>query len=106
MSTYPGPLPVPTPETNPFWDAARRHELTLPRCSPCGRFFFFPRAICPRCLSTEVEWQRVSGHGTLHTFTVVHRRAKGFPLGTASVTAVVEVAAGPRLRTNLVGAER
>jgi len=105
MSTYTGPLPVPTPETKPFWDAARRHELTLPRCRPCGEFFFFPRAVCPRCLSREVEWQRVSGHGTLHTFTVVHRGAKGFPLGTPYVMAVVELAEGPRLMTNLVGVE-
>ena len=80
MSEYTGPLPVPTPDTKPFWDAARRHELTLPRCRPCGSFFFFPRSVCPRCLSADVEWRQVSGRGTLHTFTVVHRGAKGFPL--------------------------
>ena len=105
MSDYTGPLPVPTPETKPFWDAARRHELTLPRCRPCGSFFFFPRSVCPRCLSADVEWRQVSGRGTLHTFTVVHRGAKGFPLGTPYVIAVVELAEGPRMMTNLVGAE-
>ena len=105
MSDYTGPLPVPTPDTKPFWDAARRHELTLPRCRPCGSFFFFPRSVCPRCLSADIEWQQMSGRGTLHTFTVVYRGAKGFPLGTPYVIAVVELAEGPRMMTNLVDAE-
>jgi uncharacterized OB-fold protein len=52
-----------------------------------------------------VEWKPVSGRGTLHTFTVVHRGAKGFPLGTPYVIAVVELAEGPRMMTNLVGVE-
>ncbi len=105
MSEYSGPLPVPTPETRPFWDASRRHELVLQRCRACGRCFFYPRAACPHCLSGDVEWQRVSGRGTLHTFTVVHRGQRNFPLPTPYVIAIVELAEGPRLMTNLVGIE-
>jgi uncharacterized OB-fold protein len=45
----------------------------------------------------------VSGRGTLHTFTVVHRGQKGFPLGYPYVIAVVELEEGPRMMTNLVG---
>jgi uncharacterized OB-fold protein len=103
MADYTGPLPVPSPETKPFWDAARRHELSLPFCRPCGAFFFYPRAACPRCLSPDLEWRAVSGRGTLHTFTVVHRGQKGFPLGVPYVIAVVELEEGPRMMTNLVG---
>jgi uncharacterized OB-fold protein len=105
MSEYSGPIPVATPETHPFWEAARRHELRLPRCRACGRHFFYPRAACPHCLSADVEWQRVSGRGTLHTFTVVHRGQRNFPLATPYVIAIVELAEGPRLMTNLVGIE-
>ena len=103
MPDYPGPLPVPTPETRPFWDAARRHELYLPRCRGCSTLVFFPRAVCPRCLGAELDWERLSGRGTLHTFTVVHRGLRGFPLGPPYVIAIVELAEGPRLMTNLVG---
>jgi uncharacterized protein len=105
MADYAGPLPVPSPETQPFWDAARRHQLALPFCRPCGRFFFFPRAACPGCLSAALEWRPVSGRGTLHTFTVVHRGLKGFPLGSPYVIAIVELAEGPRMMSNLVGVE-
>jgi uncharacterized protein len=103
MADYTGPLPVPSPETKPFWDAARRHELSLPFCRPCRAFFYYPRAACPRCLSPDLEWKAVSGRGTLHTFTVVHRAQKGFPLGSPYVIAVVELEEGPRMMTNLVG---
>lgn len=80
MPDYAGPLPVPTPETRPFWEAARRHELHVQRCRACSEHFFFPRGACPHCLSADLEWRRVSGRGTLHTFTVVHRGARGYPL--------------------------
>jgi uncharacterized OB-fold protein len=105
MADYTGPLPVPTPETKPFWDAARRHQLVLPFCRPCGAFFFYPRAACPRCLSPDLDWRPVSGRGTLHTFTIVQRGQKGFPLSTPYVLAVVELAEGPRMMTNLVDVE-
>jgi hypothetical protein len=105
MPDYSGPLPVPTPETRPFWEAARRHELHLQRCRACGRHVFYPRAVCPHCFGNDLEWQRVSGRGRLHTFTVVHRGARGFPLGPPYVLAIVELAEGPRLMTNLVDCE-
>ncbi|TMA35093.1 MAG: Zn-ribbon domain-containing OB-fold protein [Deltaproteobacteria bacterium] len=105
MPEHTGPVPVPTPETRPYWEAARRHALELPRCRTCGDCFFYPRAACPRCLSGDLEWVRASGRGTLHTFTVVHRGLRDFPLGTPYVIAIVELAEGPRLMTNLVGVE-
>jgi uncharacterized OB-fold protein len=103
MADYAGPLPTPTPETRPFWEAAKRHELLLPRCTQCGPFFFYPRATCPRCLSGDLEWQVVSGRGTLHTFTIVHRGPRNFPLPSPYVMAIVELDEGPRMMTNLVG---
>jgi uncharacterized OB-fold protein len=105
MPEYTGPIPVPTPETRPFWEAARRHELVAQRCRACGEHVFYPRAVCPRCFGNELEWRRLGGRGTLHTFTVVYRGARGFPLGPPYVIAVVELAEGPRLMTNLVGIE-
>ena len=103
MADYTGPLPVPTPETRPFWEAARRHELSLQRCRACGRHVFYPRAACPHCFSADLEWHRTSGRGTLHTFTVVHRGQRGFPLAAPYVIAIVELGEGARLMTNLVG---
>lgn len=105
MAASSGAIPIPLPETRPYWEAARRHELALPWCRPCGAFFFYPRAACPTCLSGDVEWRRVSGRGRLHTFTIVHRGPKDFALGAPYVLAMVELEEGPRLMTNLVGIE-
>ena len=89
MPEYTGPIPVPSPETRPFWDAARRHELSLPKCRACGALHYYPRGACPTCLSGDLSWERVSGKGSLHTFTIVHRGQKGFPVPTPYVLAVV-----------------
>jgi uncharacterized OB-fold protein len=105
MADYTGPLPLPSPETRPFWEAARRHELSLPRCLSCGELHYYPRGVCPHCLSSDLEWVRCSGRGRLHTFTIVHRGQKGFPLATPYVLAVVQLDEGPRMMTNLVGVD-
>ncbi len=102
MSEYTGPIPVPTPESRPFWDAAKRHALELPRCRSCGALHYYPRGACPRCLSGDLVWERVRGTGRVHTFTIVHRGQKGFPVPTPYVLAVVELDEGPRMMTTLV----
>jgi len=43
LKTYlPGVLPAPTPENDgldkPYWEATRRGELMVQRCSKCGTF--------------------------------------------------------------------
>ena len=102
MPEYTGPIPVPSPETRPFWEAARRHELSLPKCRACGALHYYPRGACPKCLSGDLTWERVSGKGSLHTFTIVHRGQKGFPVPTPYVLAVVELAEGPRMMSTLI----
>lgn len=97
------PLPEATPETQEFWDGLKRQELRIQRCNDCGRGYFYPRPFCPRpgCHSRNVEWITALGKGTLATYVIVHR---GHPAFEAPyVIAVVELAEGGRLMTNLVG---
>lgn len=93
--------PQPTPETQPFWDGCAEGELRLQRCRPCDGFYFPPRRFCPRCLSDDVAWERLSGRATLHTYVINHRAAPGFEPGYA--IAVVQLDEGPRMMTNIVG---
>jgi uncharacterized OB-fold protein len=65
------PLPVPTHDSRPFWEAARRGELRFQRCTACGAFRHYPRPLCPRCLSPAHEWSRSTGRGTVYTWTIV-----------------------------------
>jgi len=100
---YTAPLPKPTPDTAPYWEALRNHELHIQRCRECNEAFFYPRSICPGCASPRVEWFPASGRGRLHTFTVVHAAMPNTPLPPPFVVAIVELDEGPRLMTNLVG---
>ena len=97
------PLPQPTPETQPLWDGAKRHELWIQQCQACHQHYFYPRPYCPHCLSDNTRWVRASGRGTLHTFSINHRPAPGFEGMAPYIIAVVELAEGPRMMTNLVG---
>jgi uncharacterized OB-fold protein len=102
--TYRKPLPRVDEESRGYWEALQRHELYFQRCRDCGTNRVPPRALCPACLSSAVEWVRASGRGTVYSFTVTHQnQAPGFRDALPYVLAIVELAEGPRLMTNLVG---
>ncbi len=103
MSEYIKPLPKPTATSRPFWEAARKHELTLQRCGACGKFIYYPRDRCPYCFSDNLSWKRVSGRGTLYSYTVVHRASSRAFADAPYVLAIVELDEGPRMTTNIVG---
>ena len=96
-------LPVPTPETQIFWDKARAHELWLPVCVDSGRPFFPPRLFSP-FTGGAVEWRRASGRAKLASFLIVHRAAPGFESDAPYIVALAELEEGPRMVTNLPGA--
>lgn len=100
----PTPTPSVTPETEAFWEATEDDELLLRRCTDCGNAYYPPRTICPDCHSGETEWIEADGRGTVYSYTVV-RQGLG-PYGDAApyVLAYVELAEGPRLLTNVIGA--
>ena len=100
------PLPVPTAESQPFWDGCRRRELLLQRCATCTRAWFPPAGRCPHCLSTDWAWAPVSGRGTVYSF-VVYRRAYHPWLADRLpyVVAVVALDEGPRMISNVVGCD-
>ncbi len=97
------PLPQPTEEAVPFFEALKEGELRLPKCARCARLSFPPRAMCPDCQSFDFEWARVSGRGTIYSYVVTHQ-----PIHPALVdhtpfaTVEVELEEGPRITSNLV----
>ncbi len=104
-STYTGPVPKVTPEARPFWEAAKQHRLMVQRCQECSRYYFYPRPLCPGCLSRNVRWEYVSGRGRLHTFVVNHRPPRNFPIAPPYIIGIVELEEGPRLMSHIVGIE-
>ena len=97
------PVPVPTPETQPFWDGCAAGELRIQRCTDCGKPYFYPRPVCPDCGSANVEWFTASGRATLYSYVINHRAAPGFDDDVPYAIAVVQLAEGPRMMANILG---
>jgi uncharacterized OB-fold protein len=99
------PLPMPTPVSQPFFDAARERRLVLPHC-PRDGFFFYPRSHCPGCLSKDWEWREASGRGEVHAFTIdrVGHDPALAPDAPFAI-AVVDLEEGPRMPARIVGCE-
>lgn len=100
-----GPIPAPTPETQMFWDGTAAGELRIQRCTPCEKFYFYPRPYCPTCHSDQVEWQVVSGKGTLASYNINYRPFPIFETDEPQVIALIELDEGVRLMSNIVGVE-
>jgi uncharacterized OB-fold protein len=100
------PIPPTSEVTAPYWDAARRGELVVQRCAACDERPFPPRARCPRCGAGSLAFAPVSGRGTVYSFTVAQRAPHPVFSGQLPlVVAIVELAEGPRLVTNVVGCD-
>ena len=87
--------PIPDPVTGPFWKAASEGRLMVGLCRDTGRHFFPPRGVSPFTLSPHVELVEASGQGSVYSYTVMRTKQPYIP-------AMVELAEGPRIFTNLV----
>jgi uncharacterized OB-fold protein len=101
----PAPAPVVNPETAPFWAATAEGRLLLPRCDDCGVIIWYPRATCPRCWSGAVSWFEATGRGEIYSYTTVGRGQGAYRDAGPFVLAYVELEEGPRIMTNIVGAD-
>lgn len=93
-------VPVPTPETKPFWEATSRGELITKRCDNCGKPHFYPRMVCPYCGSPALTWVPLAGTGRLHSYIINHR-----PIprqDSPEIIAIIELDEGVRMMSNIV----
>jgi uncharacterized OB-fold protein len=101
MATMYQERPIPAPELNPgdepYFEAASTGKLLIKQCTACAKVFFYPRPLCPFCLSDRTEWVEASGRGTVYTFSVT-RRAGPIPYAIAFVT----LEEGVTMMTNIV----
>ena len=97
------PGPNRTALTAPFWNAAAEGRFILQRCEDCGKWVFYPRAICPHCWSTSLDWFETSGRGRLATWTTVHRPGHpGWQPAVPYTIALIELAEGPTMLSHLL----
>lgn len=90
------PAVTTNPEVEPYWEGARAGRLMIKHCNGCGKPHFYPRTICPRCMSDATEWRAASGKGTLYTYTVMRRTKEPYAI------AFVRLEEGVSMMTNIV----
>src|ERR1700761_2639424 len=101
MTAPPLPVPVPSSLSAPFWQAAAEHRLVGQRCTQDAHYEWTPQLACSSCLGDTLEWVTVTGLGTVYSYSAVSRpQVPGFPV--PYVVAIVELAEGPRMLTQLV----
>ncbi|MFI5266915.1 MAG: Zn-ribbon domain-containing OB-fold protein [Chloroflexota bacterium] len=103
-AVYGKPLPHIDPDAQPYWTSLKEHQMRVQQCQACQRFFFPPSDYCPRCLSGELEWQPVIGHGSVYAaITMHHVYRPAYKEGVPYNISLVDLDEGARLWTNVVG---
>jgi uncharacterized OB-fold protein len=96
-------LPTPEGDTVEFWEATKDGRLLIKHCTDCGKYSYYPRPFCPHCWSQHVEWHEACGEGTLYTWSVIYSNDQPiFRDRVPYVAAIVDLAEGPRMMTNVV----
>jgi uncharacterized OB-fold protein len=93
-------------EAEPFWDATRDGELKLPWCRECDAAFWYPRPVCPRCLSADIGWEPAAGTAEVYAVSVQHRPGMGRDAEDGPyAVAIVSLPEGVRMLTNIIGCD-
>ena len=89
----------------PFWEATREKRFLVQRCDACDAAIFYPREVCPQCLSSDsLSWRESSGRGTIYAASVQEKPANPLMADRVPyVVALVELEDGIRLMSNVVG---
>ena len=81
------------PAAREFYRRLAGGRLATTRCAACGELRFPPRQLCPQC-GTEMEWEELSGRGTVHAFT---QQERGLRFVAPHVIGVVDLEEGIRV---------
>ena len=105
MGDYAQPLPVPDPDSAPFWAACREHRLVLQKCAACGAVRYPPGPRCPRCHAREAVWIEAAGRGRVYSWIVVNHPVpkEVYAAEVPYVVALIERDEGVRMASNIVG---
>lgn len=87
----------PQMDVERFWQAAAENILLIKECQDCGQPHFYPRMLCPHCLSDKVEWKECAGQGEIYSFSTMMGKD-----GPKHTLAMVRLDEGVTLMTNLV----
>ena len=97
------PTPTPNPETQAFWDACNRGELTVQECTACNALQHYPRVRCNTCGANTLSQVPVSGTGTVRSFTINRVPVSAaFAADIPYAVALIELVEGPTMMANVI----
>ncbi len=101
--------PLPTllePDTQPFWEATKNHELRYQLCDDCNKIVFYPRRHCPHCMGLNLSWKTSQGEGAVYTYTVIRQIGHpAFRERAPYIIAWIDLDEGFRMLSTVVGDE-
>ena len=103
MTTVRFDLPTPEGDTIAFWEAAKDERLLIRHCTDCGAYSYYPAALLPEVLERERRVVRGQRRGDpVHLVGDLRQRQPPFKDRVPYVAAIVDLAEGPRMMTNVV----
>lgn len=80
--------------------AAARNRLAYMECAACGEAYYYPRPLCPFCMSEETHWRESAGEGTIYSYSITEKE-EGL-----HVLAFVYLQEGFSVMSNIVDCDR
>ncbi|MBB5254657.1 Zn-ribbon domain-containing OB-fold protein [Sulfurisphaera ohwakuensis] len=69
---------VPDKLYEKFWEGLKKGEIYTTKCKKCGTLYYPPRKDCEKCMSSDMEWVKLSNEGILMTYSIVKQKPQGF----------------------------
>ena len=90
-----------------FWEATKDQRFLIQWCDACAKTIFYPREVCPTCLSSDsLDWRQAKGTGTIYAASVQEKPANPLMADRVPyVVALVELDEGIRIMSNVINCE-
>ena len=97
------PIPALRGEEKVYFDEAKAGRLVYQRCRGCNAAIFYPRSVCPTCMSEELEFVPSAGRGTIYSYTTLYRAGHpAFKDDVPYTIVLVDLEEGVRVLADLV----
>ncbi|HOK34945.1 MAG TPA: zinc ribbon domain-containing protein [Candidatus Paceibacterota bacterium] len=93
------------PIAKKWYDNLGQGKIMGTKCLDCGAFTFPPLTVCRKCNSRNIQWQEISGKGTLIMYSSTILPAKKFTKYAPIPYGIVKLEEGPCFFTKIEGAD-
>ena len=91
-----------------YVDFINQKKLMGTKCKDCNNIDLPPRAICGKCMSSNVDWIEVEGKGKLASFSAIHvgttfMNNKGYSMKKPYLFGTIDLDAGTSIAAHIKG---